>query len=66
MNLAEMTEQHLVNRIAWCKRQFVDVYDVVGDNDHFSFTVYQIEENNQELEKHIKELEAELKNRQNN
>lgn len=61
--IANMTCDHIINRIAWAKRQMVDPYNVIGDHYEFSFTATQIEEQNKKIEKHIKELEKELSKR---
>lgn len=61
--VADMTTQHIVNRIAWLRRHQVDPWDVVGDHDEFAFTVFQIEEQNERINDEIVKLEAELERR---
>ena len=58
-----MTTQHLINRINWLKRQKVDPWEVVGENDHFSYTMIQIEEHNEELDEEVEKLKNELEAR---
>jgi hypothetical protein len=64
MKISEMTTQHIINRIAWVRRNTPDHWAIHGDElPSSSYTRALIDEDIEQCEKHIAELEAELKNR---
>ena len=64
MKATEMTTQHIINRIAWVKRNMPDHWAIHGDElPSGSFTRALIDDDIERAEKHIEELEAELATR---
>ena len=66
LDISKMDNQHLVNRIAWCKRQVIDTWQIHGDEPKYGaggFMDATMNEWNEKIEKHIKKLEAELEKR---
>lgn len=60
MKATEMTTQHIVNRIAWLKRQQVDPWDVMGDYYKGSYSRACIQDDYDRIEKEVEALEQEL------
>lgn len=64
MKIEEMTDEHLVNRIAWVKRNMPDHWKIHGDElPSASFTRALIDEDIEKAEAHIKDMETELDKR---
>lgn len=64
MKIEDMTKEHLINRIAWVKRNMPDHWAIHGDElPSASLTRALIDEDIERCEKHIAELEAELATR---
>jgi hypothetical protein len=66
--IEDMTNEHLVNRIAWCKRQKIDTWAVHGDEPKYGAGGYMdsvMNDFNNKIDDHIDELKAELANRSN-
>ena len=62
IKLSKMESSHIRNCINLLNRSKIDPYDVVGDNN-FSFTIYQIEQCNREIDHNIRLFEEELMSR---
>lgn len=63
LDIKTMTTSHIINRIAWAKRQIIDPWDVHGYEPKYGaggYTDAVLNEQNEEIEKHIEELEKEL------
>ena len=57
-----MDNQHLVNRIAWCKRQIIDTWQIHGDEPKYGaggLMDTMMNDQNDKKEQHIKKLEDE-------
>jgi hypothetical protein len=64
MKIKDMTTQHIINRIAWVKRNTPDHWAIHGDElPSSSLTRALIDEDIEHCEKHIQELETELQKR---
>ena len=67
MTIQEMTTQHIINRIAWVKREcIVDTWLLHGDEPKYGaggLADSIINEENEAWEKHIEKLEEELDKR---
>jgi len=64
MKIEEMTDEHLVNRIAWVKRNMPDHWKIHGDElPSASLTRALIDEDIEKVEAHIKDMETELDKR---
>ena len=64
--IEDMSTEHLVNRIAWAKRQIIDPWTIHGDEPKYGAGVYMdavLNDNNEAWERHIEKLEIELKRR---
>ena len=64
--IEEMTTSHLINRIAWCKRQLIDTWAVHGDEPKYGAGGYMdsvMNDYNNKIEAHIEKLEQELEKR---
>lgn len=67
MQIQDMTTQHIINRIAWVKRNMPDHWAIHGDElPSASLTRALIDEDIERAEAHIKELEDELRERKYN
>ena len=56
--IKDMTPDHRANAIAMLERQIIDPQDVVGDHDEYRWTISQILDQNERIEKRIKELRS--------
>ena len=66
LDIKKMDYQHLVNRIAWCKRQIVDTWQIHGYERKLGaggLMDTMICDQNDKIEEHIKKLENELEKR---
>lgn len=64
--IEEVDTNHLINRIAWCKRQKIDTWAVHGDEPKYGAGGYMdsvINDYNDKIDTHIEKLEAELEQR---
>ena len=67
LDIKKMDNQHLVNRIAWCKRQVIDTWQIHGDEPKYGAgggMDSMMNDHNNRLEQHIKRLEVELDERE--
>jgi hypothetical protein len=65
--IEDMSTEHLINRIAWAKRQIIDPWTIHGDEPKYGAGGYMdsvLNDNNEALERHIEKLEEELKKRE--
>ena len=65
IKVRDMTTQHIINRIAWLKRQKVDSWAVYGDRPEFdgSLMAHDINDWNDRIDKEVVKLEKELEGR---
>ena len=66
IDVSKLETSHLVNRIAWAKKQIIDTWQIHGDEPKYGaggYTDMVINMENDEIEEHIKVMEAELESR---
>lgn len=64
--IEDMTDEHLVNRIAWCERQKIDTWAVHGDEPKYGAgggMDTMMNDYNDKIDAHIDKLKAELEKR---